>query len=211
MGRISDSPTVVRKVLFLQKHASRVLVSPQGISSPNITIQFGSSVRISDSTFGIGTRDLLDMIRHTSTFQIDGGTLVYDYESTIGDRTARISRHIELFDMSHGFDVEAPLQTLKLKDLASGRGLNILSNDDTTVTYRNGKLVLETFGYVSTRMVVDADKVDGVDYFKVKVRGKDLRVASEAEGERVLCYHENCLVMYGFEREVTTAIAISLI
>lgn len=179
-------------------------VNPQGISSPNISIHFSN---LSDSTFGIGVKDLLDMVKNTSVFQIDNGILSYEYES----KAARVMRRVELLDIDHNSDTETPLLTLKLGDPASGCGFRTLSDDDTTVTYRNGRLVLETFGHIRTRMVVSVDKVDGIDFFRVRVKGKDLRIVCEMEGERVLCYHESCLVVYGFEKDTTTAAIIGML
>lgn len=216
MGEILNTPAVARKLLFLQKYANKVLVTPQGIFSPTISIHFGTTsssanpISISDATFGTRVRDLLDMVKHTSTFQINRGTLAYEYESgecRADGRAARISRRVELFDVDHYTGVEAPLLTLKLRV----SGSIILSGDDTVVTYKRGKLVLETFGHIRTRMVVAADRVDGVDTLSVRVRGRDLRVVDDVEGEKVLCYHRNCLVIYGFDSGATTAAVIAQI
>lgn len=200
MGKIQASPNLIKKLLFIQKHCNKVVVSPNGISSRYINVQLAC---LSDCSFGIETKELVEMLKYTNDFNlIDKKYIEYNYTCFLDDQEAYISKNIPLFDLSYTFNFQSPICTLKLPFFKS------ISSDETEIEFLNGKLILETRGYIKTRIVFDAQRVEGTEYFRAKAKGTDLKIIEEIEGERVLCYFENSLVIFGFDQDLNTAIVI---
>lgn len=203
MGRINITPGLVKKLLFIQKHSNKVFISPNGISSRHITIQ---SQEFCDCSFGIETKEIVEMLKQTEEFEIiENNELEYKYKIFVGDQEGEVCKNIPIFPLSYTFNFQTAICTVKLPHFKS------ITADDTTVELLNSKLILESRGYIKTRIVFDVQRVDGSEFFRVKVRGLDLKIIEELEGERVLCYFENNLVAFGFEQHVSTAIVIKCI
>lgn len=234
MGKLVSSPILIKKLLFMQKYADKVLVAPKTISSSQILICF---LELCDSTFGIKVKDLLELAKHSSEFEINNKRLSYSYkiggitvfnDNETGISTAdritnnavikgsienenlnngicKIIKYADLFDLKYNFNFANPVVTLKLLDF------NVISANDTDLVFKENKIILQTCGHISTRLVFDVAKIDGIDYFKVKIRGNELKIVCELEGDKALCYHGNFLVAYGFENDVTTSLILKIL
>jgi len=235
MGKLISSPILIKKLLFMQKYADKVLVAPKTISSSQILICFPE---LSDTTFGIKVKDLLELAKHSSEFEIKNKRLSYSYKiggiTIFNDNEAgstadgqitnnaaikgsiednensnngicKIIKYADLFDLKYNFNFVNPAVTLKLLDF------NVISANDTDLVFKENKIILQTSGHISTRLVFDVAKIDGIDYFKVKVRGNELKIICELEGDKALCYHGNFLVAYGFENDVTTFLILKIL
>lgn len=199
MGTIRNHPELIQKILFLQRHSQRVHITPSTISSKLISIHLNG---LCDCEFGIETKALADLVRSSNSFEITDRHLCYAYESPVGDKTARIVKRVPVFEISYVFDFGSPLLTAKLP------AFRCLSTDMTVVRFTKNKLVLETAGYVSTRSVLEAQRVEGVEDFELSVSGKELKIVEELSGEVVMCYYKDCLVMFKFEGDMSTAVVI---
>lgn len=203
MGKIQVSGNLLKRLTFISKHASKVLVAPNGVSSRHITVQ---SVGISDCTFGIESKELVEMLKHTQEFElVPGIEIKYSYSCNMGEYDAIVTRNIPVFDLQFTFDFQTPICTIKLPIFKS------ISNDETEVVFSNGKLVLETKSYIKTRLVFASSRVEGIESFCTKVRGNDLKIIEEIEGDRVLCYFEHSLVIFGFDKDISIAVVIKCI
>ena len=203
MGRISATPNLIKKLLFIQKHSNKVLISPNGISTRYITVQ---SVGFSDCTFGIETKELIEMLKHTEEFEIiENNKLEYRYKIHVGIHEGEVCKNIPLFELSYLFNFNTSICTLKLPHFKS------ITNDETNIEFINGMLICESKGYVQTRIIFDVQRVEGSMYFNIKTRGCDLKIIEDIEGDRVLCYFENSLVVFGFEEGINTAAVIKCI
>lgn len=117
-----------------------------------------------------------------------------------------ITKYIELFDLNYKLIVNQPKLVLRIKEF------KVISSDETFIKYENNKLLLETFKHIKTRNILKVEKIEGFENnFSVKVRGDEIKIIQELEGERLLCYHDDCLVFYGIEDKVTTAGVIKLL
>lgn len=203
MGKIQANPIFLKRLLFLQRHSSKVLVTQNGVSSRHITIQ---SPGFSDCSFGIETKELVEMLKHTDTFELNEQSFVkYSYSSNIGEQDATVCRTLPVFNLKNSFDFKESICTIKLPIF------KCISGDELLVSFLEGKLVLESNGYVKTRMVFDVNRVEGAELFSAKVKGIDLKIIEEIEGDRVLCYYENSLVVFGFDNDLSMAVVIRCI
>lgn len=199
MPTIRNHPLLINKIPFLQRHSHRVLVSQSSISSSSISIHLKD---LSDSVFGIETSVLVDLLRSSSEFEIRNGILEYCYESGVGSASARIVKRAPTCTLDYTFNFGEPFLTLKMPEF------RCLTNDPTVITFSRNLLVLVSSGYVSTRCVLEAQRVEGPESFEITVSGKELKMVEELGGDIVLCYYKDCLVVFKFEEDVSTAVVI---
>ncbi|ELA41725.1 uncharacterized protein VICG_01229 [Vittaforma corneae ATCC 50505] len=199
MGNIQNSPYLLQKVLFIQKYSQKAHVTHSSISSSSISVCLPN---LCDTEFGIESKDLSDLMRSTTEFVIEDGVLKYSFESTVGDKMAKICKKIELISLNYTFEFENPILTAKVPIF------KCISIDNTFIIFSKNKLLLQTSGYVKTRNVLDAQRVDGVDCFEICVSGKDLKIVEELGTDLVLCCYQNCIVVFSFENDISTAVVV---
>ena len=200
MGKINNPPNFLKKLLFLQRHSSKVLVLPGGICSKSISIELPN---LCDCTFGVDSKELLELVKHNVEFQLESCYLVYSFVQNIGLQDAVVAKRIPLETLDFPFCFEKPVCTIKLPVFRP------ISSEETRITFIQGKLILETNEYIKTRLVFDVRRLEGLDCFTAKVKGKDLRIIEEIEGDRVLCFFENNVVVFGFEKDSTTGVVVT--
>lgn len=200
MGKIHNSPELIQKVSFLSRHSHKAYVSRSSISSEFISIH---QENLCDETFCISSKDLLDLLKNTQEFNIEGQVLVYAYDTVLGGNMARVVKKVPVFDSKFVFDFQNPLLTARISNF------KCLSSEPTSVKFSENKLVLETRTYIKTRMVIEASKVDGIDTFEIEVSGKKLKIIEELENELVLCFYRDCIVVFQFQNTVNTAVIIN--
>lgn len=225
MGKLSFPPAILKKLYFLEKYSNKVLVDENSISTSSVSIQ--CSYPLSDTKFGIKTKDLIDMVKNTSEFELKDQKIYYKYTisnldvfkneikdfsyfesqkiESSQDNKAIIKKYSDLYDLKYQFDFENPILTIKLPKF------NILSTDDTDIVYKDNKLILSTNNFVKTRLVFDVEKIDGTDNFCARMRGHDIKMASSFEENSILCYHTTHIVFYFFEDTITTAMVLKII
>lgn len=169
------------------------------ISSPSISVNLQN---LCDSEFGIESRDLVDLMKNNTEFKVEDNVLKYSFENVVGDKVARICKKAGLLSLDYRFEFGNPMLTAKVPVF------RCLSTDNTFVTFSKNKLLLQTGGYVKTRNVLDAQKVDGSDYFEISLVGKDLKIVEELGTDLVLCCYQNCIVVFSFENDISTAVVV---
>jgi hypothetical protein len=199
MGKIQVNPFLLKRLQFLQKHANKAQVTRNGIASRHINIDFQG---FSNCEFGIETKELNEMLKHTEEFEIENNLLKYSYVCGDSDLKARIIKEIPLFDLAYLFNFNTPISSLKLPFF------KLISTDETSITFSDGKLIFETNEYVKTRLIKQVQLVDGLNSFRVKAKGSDLKIIEEIEGARVLCYFDESLVVLGYENDICLAVVI---
>lgn len=200
MGRIENTPQLLEKLLFMQKHSQKATVTPSSIFSPTIAIY---KQDISDSSFCVSVKDLVDLVKSNRNFEIEDRTLVYSYDTSIGSNAATVCRRIDLYTLQDVFQYQEPLLTLTIPKL------KCLTNDKTTVKFSKNKLVLESNEYIKTRLVLEAKKASGADEFSISVSGKSLKIAEELKDELAMCFYNDCIVVFKFEGSLSTAVIIN--
>ncbi|KAM0680538.1 hypothetical protein GINT2_001226 [Glugoides intestinalis] len=184
----------------MQKHAQKATVTRASIVSANIAIYYQD---ISDSNFCLLVKDLVDLVKSDKAFEIEDKTLIYSYKVNIGNTTATVCKRIELFPLQDVFQYQEPLLTLTIPKL------KCLTNDKTVVNFSKNKLILESSGYIKTRVVLEAKKARGVDEFSINVSGKGLKIAEELKEELAMCFYNDCVVIFKFEGNLSTAVIIN--
>lgn len=201
MHYISATPALLRKLAFLSKHSNMIRIAPTMLSTLNAQIEVP---RFCDFTAGIQSSELLELARHGSSVAIENGVLRYNYSLRAGPLSVTTTREIKIHDVNYGIDIPTPRMSVKIKDLP------ILTKDNITLSVSNGVLVLQSSGFIKTRICLAVEKVDGEDCFSCNVRARDLKIVNEIEGERLLSFFDECIVAHGLESDATTAVLIRL-
>lgn len=217
---INITPEFIKSIYFISQFAAKVMISENTISSSNLTIQIQN---LSNCNVGVSVKDLIEVIKNYNDvvkFCIKDSKLIFRYTRAISDtfdestkrkdqvddesKQAEITKYLDLFNLDFKFNISQPLLVLRIiKDF------DVLSNDETTLTYEGNTIRIETFGYVKTRNIIQIEKVEGdLIGFEIKIRGEGIRIIADIEGEKLLSYHKDYLVVYGIENNITTACII---
>lgn len=199
MHFIRSTPSLLKKLSFLLKHADIIYVTPKTISSKSIQIELNEFCNF---TIAIKTIDFIDIVKYTSEVYINGNTLHYTYESNISSTSVKVDREVKLLDESFEFNFPDPVISITLT------GLNILTKDDITMQVHENVMVLESNGFIKTKCISAIEKIQGLGSFKCCVRGRSLKILSELEGRIAMSFFEDFLIIHEFDEETTTSVII---
>lgn len=154
---------------------------------------------------GVSTADFIELIKHAQEIRLEGDKLHYSYASQVSLTNVRTTREIPLFSLDYGIDIAGPLLSVRMGDIA------VLTEDNIRLSVGDGWLALESDGHVKTRSYASVEQLDGEGSYACTVRAKDMRIIEEIEGDRVMCFFESCVIVYGFEDEATTAMLVRVL
>lgn len=199
---IKSSPLIMKKLSFLSKYSDRVQITPTTLATPTIHIQVP---QFCDFSAGLYIADLVAMARNTESVDITEGTISYTYASEISLTVVDIEKTVPTLSLNYSIDIPSPTTSARIG------GLPIITKDECQVTLRDGRLIVESRGLVKTRVCVPAERLEGSDAASCRVRSRDLRIVECIEGEHVINFFDDCIVVYGLEDEVATAAIVRVL
>lgn len=202
MYSIRPSVNLLKKLIFIQKYSNKIQITPTNISSEFIHIQLP---KFCDFHIGIDTADFIELVKHATLVSIDRDKLLCEYKISVSNSDLIVKRRINLYDLDYTINVPEPLLSIKFEKFTC------LSEDDTFLTVSGSLMILETKGFVKTRLCIPIQRVEGDINFACCVKAKDLKMLNELERDMVLCFFNDCIVAYEFDEEITTAVIIRIL
>lgn len=199
---IRPTPLLMKKLAFLCKHGDKIQITPTTLAISNIHIQIP---RFCEFSIGLYMADFIDMVKNTDSIDILDNTVTYSYSSKISFTQVNVEKTAPLLDLNYNVDIPSPSVSIKVGHLP------MVTKDDCHVTFRGDFLTVESYGLIKTKVCVPAEKLEGGDAFKCRVRSKDLRIIESMDGEHIVNFFDDCIVIYGLESETATAAIVNVL
>lgn len=199
--RMWQTPSLARKLKFLQKHTKTVAVAPTMLSAEGIQVQLES---FCDFECALRTADLVELAAHPGEIAVQGNTLSYRF-SPAQQAGLTVHREVEIVEPPPAMPSATPLLSIRVPTLP------VLTQDDIELNYADGVLVMTSSGRVRTRAVAMVERLSGIEAPACRVRSSSLRLLNDLEGEHIISFCGDFLIGYGIEPTDTTAILIRVV
>ncbi|KAI4290830.1 hypothetical protein PAPHI01_0104 [Pancytospora philotis] len=199
---VRPTPLLLRKLLFIHKHAEKVHVAPCALTTAAMQI---SLPQFCDFTAGIAVADFIEIARHAAAVTLESGKLTYTYSTEIEGVCASITRTVDTFSLNYNIVLDDPSACVKF------RPFPILSKDPLSIECRGSTCVVTSSGFIKTKHTVPVEVLEASGPVACRVRARDMRVVEDLEGECIMNFHTNAIVVYSLEKDSETAIFIELL
>ena len=199
---VQNAPLVLRYLSFISRHSKDVVIGPGGLSTARIHV---SLPRVCEQAVGFHSKDLLEMLSHTTSGVLGQNRMLYTYSVFNNPLNPTVSKCIETHDARYDFSLAAPACSIAVDSLS------IVTGEELAVAIQDDLLILEGGTRIKSRMVHSITHKEGGVAGHYRVRGKALRIYNELEGDRRIHFYADCIVLYSMEDQVEVRVAVELI
>lgn len=202
MTLITTSKVLIDKLKLIEKYSRKVTVSTSSLSSPTLKVNLN---HICDIEFTTNTRDLIQMLEHTSDFEIRSNQIVYSYSVEVGGVSIECTRHFKLYEEKFDIPYADPRLSIVVRHFI------LLSSDDHSIEAdSSGNFTISSNNQIETRTSFKGLNVayHEVDKVCACVKFKDLEILREFDNEYIFSFFDDHLLIHILEGDVTNILLI---